>query len=544
MNPIKILSKTIALTLISVLFSACADDVAYVKPFPEMDIQLGAIKDIYYYNETLILNPDISYGDATIDDADFSYRWSLLKEGGLTLISEEKQLELLLDSIGSLSLYLHVENNNTHAIESQSTTIQVESTSNQGWYVLKETADGNTEVDGYYVSSSLPDYDIITQHLGSPLAGAPRSFGFSPYYKWKASEESTSYSTAASLMAFSAYDGLAYNVNNATVLSTLENMFFLSPGAASTNMMAGLVSSEKVFISREDGAYSMNDNNPAFFPVIEGDYRLDGYFTVGSYGNTLAYDNKNERFVLFASAGYYTSDTLGVFKDQYSDFNNGLEVPVNNMNGQVTFLENTQRGTGYSATTYAYALFQKHDVPDALTLYGLDYDKFVEGYYYYYPTPGDYSVYTMYRAGQWNPITFEKTFPDADYPMLTSADHYTLNKVSNILYFAKGNTIGLYNIDDESYQPTFINTIPGDEEVTFLKYVTCNYQETDIDFIGLVVATYQSTSDTYHIYLYQLDGLTSVTLRSDVKTGTGKVSKILYVSASSYSWSSDLYQYN
>lgn len=530
--------------LLALVIYGCVDENEFVEPFPEIDIQFGELDDIYYYNQTLILEPEISYGSESFSEEDFSYRWSLLKEDGLAELGTGKNLEYLLDTIGTLGIYLHVENNSTHVVQSNVATITVESVSNQGWYVLKETADGNTELDGYYVSTELPDYNIVAKHTGESLAGTPVSFAFSPYYKWKPSEESSSYTSVPALMAFSSHGGIAYNVSNGSTLTELEDMFFLSPEGMNEPIVAGMLSSSKVFISKSEGAYTMNDGNPAFFPVIEGDYQIDGIITAGSYGNTLAFDNKNESFVMFGAAGYSTSDTIGYFKDEYGEFNNGLEVPANHMDGQAIFLENTQRGSGYSATTYAYSLFRKNGVNDALTLYGLDYDKFVEGYYYHYPIPGDYSVYTFVRAGQYSPINFEKTLSNSDYPMLTSADRYAMNKVSNILYFAKANSIGMYNIDDETYNESFITGIPGDEEITYMKYVTCNYLETDVDFEGLVVATYQAASDTYKIYMYQLDGLASVTLRDEVKTGSGKVAKMLYVSASSYTWSSNIYQYN
>ncbi|MCR8668026.1 PKD-like family lipoprotein [Aestuariibaculum sp. M13] len=527
-----------------VVVASCSDNSDFVEQFPDINIQVEDIKNVYYYNETLVIDPTITYGEETGENLDFSYQWDLFSENELISVSENKTLEYLLDSIGVMNFNLKVTNNTTNVIQSTTFQINVESVSSQGWYVMKQTAAGNTEIDGFYVSSEIPNYNLVEKTLGAPLEGMPVGFAFSPYYKWKPSEDDVYYSSAPALVAFSEEDGLAYNVNNARTLSTLEDMFFLNPEDQEGQIKSVMISGDKVFMSKGAKVYSMNDGNPAFFPAIEGDYSVEGLATKGSYGNTLAFDSKNERYIMFGSAGYSTSDTIGFFKDQYTDFNNGLEIPVNNMNGQAIFLENTQRGSGYSSTTYAYSLFRKHDDQDALFLYGFDYDKFVEGFYYYYPNPGDYSNYTLYKAGRNNPITFEKRLSHAEYAMLTSAGFYAMNKGNNILYFANSSSIGLYNMDSDTYNPSFIKNIPAGEEITYLKYINTNFSSLDPNFTGLVVATYQSGTDTYKIYRYQLNGLSTVELQDDIKTGQGKVSDVLYVSASSYSWSSQLYQYN
>ncbi len=526
-------------------FSACSNEIDYVEPFPELTANLGEIKDIYYYSEMLTIDPVISYGsDTTLEGKNFSYQWSLTGDKGTKVISDERNLSFQLDSIGTLYLYYQIKDLDTDVIQIFSAEINVESVSNQGWYILKQTADGNTDIDGFYVSSDTPDYDIVTDKTGEPLEGAPVSFAFSPYYKWKETEDTTAYSTAAALLAFSKKDGIAFNVSNASVLSSFDDMFYLNSGTDDLNVLCALVSSDRVFITTDKGAFTMNNGNPAFFPAIDGDYRVDKFLTTGSYGSTLAFDNKNKRFFMFAEAGYYTSDTIGFFNDEYGEFNNEVEVPVNNMNGEPVFLGNTVRGSGYESSTYVYSLFKQDNVDDALMLYGLDYDKFVEGYYYYYPNANDYTEYTMVRCGEYSPVNFERTLDNNDYPMLTSAEQYAMNKVNNTLYFAKGGKIGMYNIDTEDYTESFISDISSDEEITFMKYITCNYETSDDDFDGLVVATYNTSTDTYKIYNYQLDGLSTVTLQDNIKSGTGKVEKVMYVSGSSYSWSSALFHYN
>ncbi len=547
-NSINNIRKVLFLFIASAFIWSCNDDIEYVPQFDNININMGDIKDIYYYNETLVLDPAISLGNDSLGttETSYTYTWSFINtdEGTVQKIADAKQLELTLDTIGVLNLYFQIEDNDTHNVNSTTSIINVESVTNQGWYVLKQTIDGNTDIDGYYLSSDEPDYNILTQKLGSTLLGAPKGFAFSNYFKYKPYPDSSFYYTTASLMVFSEKDALAYNVSNAQPIIQLKDMFFLNPENADQSIKTAMLSSSKVFVSMENGAYTMNDGNPAFFPVIEGDYSIDNCITTGSYGNTLAFDNKNKSYIMFGSAGYSTSDTIGYFKDEYSQFNNGLEISVNNMNGEAIFMENTQRGSGYSSTTYAYSLFKEDGNNDDLILYGLDYDALVEGYYYYYPTPGDYSNYIFVRAGNYSPINFMRRLSKVDYPMLTSADSYAMNKNNNILYFAKGNQIGIYNIDNQNMDENFITDIPSDEQITFMKYINTSYAYNDEVFTGLVVATYNEGTDIYNIYNYQLSGLSSYSRNEYVKTGQGRVEKVIYISPSSYSWSSNLYQYN
>ena len=119
-----------------------------------------------------------------------------------------------------------------------------------------------------------------------------------------------------------------------------------------------------------------------------------------------------------------------------------------------------------------------------------------------------------------------------------------LNKANNVLYFAKGNVVGAYNVDYDEYNESLITDIPSNENVTFIKHIKTDYETTDVNFNGLVVATYNSINDTYKIYRYQFNGLNSLILQDEVLTGQGKAEKILYVSPSTYYWPSDLYLYN
>lgn len=81
-----------------------------------------------------------------------------------------------------------------------------------------------------------------------------------------------------------------------------------------------------------------------------------------------------------------------------------------------------------------------------------------------------------------------------------------------------------------------------------MKYIVSEYSDewgADPGFSGLVVATYNASANTYQVYRYKVEGLNTVSRVDDVMTGTGKVSKVVFVQADAgfYSWSGDLYLY-
>ncbi|RKD87886.1 PKD family protein [Mangrovibacterium diazotrophicum] len=538
---------TLLSSILLISFS-CSDDQEYVPEFPELEISFGDLTETHYYNEEFVVTPAISSDDSGFSD--LSYKWLLVGADEIRELSTEKDLNLVLDTLGTFVLNYEVTNNQTEVTTSYVVqTLYIRSVTSQGWYVLKETANGNTDVDGFYNGVSNPEYNIVTGRTGESLTGSPKALVFSPAFKINTSSSVYYDNTAPVLLAFSEHGAMSYDVNTTEALGNLDDLFFLDPASSQYAINGAMCNSSKVVLSTENGAYSMNGGNPAFFPVVEGDYKTSGLFTCADYGNTLAYDSKMKRFLFLSENGYNTSDTLGYFKDEFGEFNKDVEFPVNNMNGEIVYLENTTSpgSDGWSTDVYAYSLFKENGTSNEITLLGLDITKFVKSTYYYYPDPTDYSNYTVVRPGEYSPVSYKKVMTASEHEAFVNAGHYALNKSVAIMYYENNGRIGAYNIATDVDNESFITDIPSDEQITFMKYIKCSYQSTDPDFAGLVVATYQESTGTYKIYQYKLEGLSSVTKQNQVLSGTGKVNKVMYVSTtgSSYgSWEGKLYLYN
>ena len=57
------------------------------------------------------------------------------------------------------------------------TTVSGVTKFSKGYYMLKETSDGNTEMDLHYIDGGMAE-NIITNVTGSPLQGKPKTLSY------------------------------------------------------------------------------------------------------------------------------------------------------------------------------------------------------------------------------------------------------------------------------------------------------------------------------------------------------------------------------
>ena len=57
------ISYCLLIVLSAITIYSCSDDIEYVKPLPEMNIDLGTINEVYYFNDNLVIEPQITLGE-------------------------------------------------------------------------------------------------------------------------------------------------------------------------------------------------------------------------------------------------------------------------------------------------------------------------------------------------------------------------------------------------------------------------------------------------------------------------------------------------
>lgn len=175
------MKKYIMLTVLFCLFGlvACYDDDSVLGTKKVGKITIGELGDasiISYSGDKLEREPKI---ETDYSNDQLTYAWYLYKDGQkgdyqANKIDSVKNLsyEISLPS-GNYVVVLEVTaRENSYAAVAEM-KLTVSTPFSQGFYVLKETAEGTTELDVYTQEGLMKD--LLTQSQGKPMKGAPRN---------------------------------------------------------------------------------------------------------------------------------------------------------------------------------------------------------------------------------------------------------------------------------------------------------------------------------------------------------------------------------
>lgn len=168
------------------MLTACYEDHSTIAGSLIPDIAIsgfaeGGYSIVSFADNTLDIQPVVT----TEYPADqLSYQWYLIDNQALsvegdnykpTLIAETPELHYNVQlSPGNYTIYLKVQAANGYSV-TQSTSLFATTPFSKGFYILKETIDGQTEIDLAEVNSGTFLQDVLTSVHGSPLEGAPEA---------------------------------------------------------------------------------------------------------------------------------------------------------------------------------------------------------------------------------------------------------------------------------------------------------------------------------------------------------------------------------
>ncbi len=170
-------------TLIALIgLSSCYEDESTLGTKNISDITIEGLADqsvISYIGNKIEIEPKIN---TEYPEEDLQYAWYLYKESGgevengyrNQLISNEKNLsyEVNLPS-GTYNIVLEVKALSNNYTKTSTMKISVSTDFSQGFYILKETPDGNTELDLY--NNNRLSSNLMTNIVGNSLKGKPRN---------------------------------------------------------------------------------------------------------------------------------------------------------------------------------------------------------------------------------------------------------------------------------------------------------------------------------------------------------------------------------
>lgn len=174
--------------------SSCFDDDSTYGNNSVSDIEVSGIEESYeataFVGEHLKISPTV-----TTDYSDMSYEWLLLnsKTGKTTddgdtiqpvVIGNSKDLDYeVATAPGTYQIRFIAKSLSNDYTSYTATKLTVQTDFSQGFYILKETADGNTDVDLINSKNQLGE-DIFKGVKGAPMTGKPRrlDINYNMYY--------------------------------------------------------------------------------------------------------------------------------------------------------------------------------------------------------------------------------------------------------------------------------------------------------------------------------------------------------------------------
>lgn len=511
--------------LIAITFTSCFKDLGnydydtldeiIIEEVPE---NLG---DLILFEDTIRINPVVTLGENG-KTGNFNYYWSQ-KEGTGTdakfvRFSEEKDLELAVQTSGEIVLLFEAENVETGVIRFKSTKANGTSQMSNGYYLLKETAEGNTDIDMIGFDSTTGEANVFADLLATTstfngvLEGAPVALDYWGY-RYEDYETATLVPVPALRIA-SNKDIVVINTDKFEILNTFEGMF-LGDVPEVRNIQA-MKSIQKSTMMINDGkVYCFTNYYTAmvssvlteyggnrFYPAMTGDYYMSEHISwpvMDNGSSFLTYDTKSSQFKYILTSALQP----GLVKENTS--------PTHfqeSMDADLLLLES--RATGAYGTD-VYALFQGKTNTDSLSVVALNASSLNNGY-------------LTYKSS--------KHLKASEY-LIDDASHYCVHQHYPYIYFAIDNK--LYKYDIAQAKEELLMTF--DDEITHIDvtneyYATSGATIVQTQYTYLVVAT--NAAGAYTLRKYGLDSTGNITGEPNLTiSGTGKVRGYMYIKPSS-----------
>lgn len=220
--------------------AACFDDDTRLGTDFIPDIELGEMRDtamVSYAGNILSLAPEI---DAPYAESELSYAWYIYDASNATTtdgseldgfrtekIGDQRTLdyEVNLPS-GTYGIVFEVTASQYNYSRRTSMTLTTSTAFSRGFYILKETADGRSDLD-LAVDGKLSE-DVLANMLGAPLEGAPVNLSVA-YGHGYIDEETQEMAYTKTLNVFTEEDFRAFRTEDLVQVHDRSTIFYEEP---------------------------------------------------------------------------------------------------------------------------------------------------------------------------------------------------------------------------------------------------------------------------------------------------------------------------
>ncbi len=477
------------------LFAGCFDDqgnYSYTK-IPDIEVEGIDVEKGYRCNRMTTLNIPLTIKTA-YEEADLAYTWSIYGGSGETavdtVISWEKNLDYRIkEAEGSYTLVLKVQHTGNQYAVYTSAKLQVETAFSRGLYVLKATADGNTELD-FRSEDSVVMHDLLSGVLGHPLAGRPQVLAQMMGYPYV--DPATNRKVANHALGITTEEDLCLlAVKDLSVIHDRSTLFFGEERTGKPGRFFRGYDNEH-YISA-DGAYAIGVGD-GFFPALgTGCFSFPEPASSGSKWlvaegyDFMYWDETNRRFLGLADNGVVS---------EYVDGN---------------------------------AVYKPNDIPGELLYLGACHQN--EKVYAVFETSSGRVLYQMEWTGGHNPIDQQAThMVDAGLKFNRATCYAVCAYSAPVLFYVADGALYCYAFENRRESEVRPEGLPAGETVNFVSDRFWGaWKDDPYHFNYLVVGT-TNGNGSYTLSFYNMNGGVPQGKPVIQFSGTGEVADIQYMS--------------
>lgn len=317
--------------LILLAFMSCFEDNTNYSYNSVPDISIKNISELYvkvlYRGEKLEIKPEI---DTKYVDLSYEwYMWRPLKEDynspeydpnyQATQISTEKNLNYPIDSIkeaGSYKVMLKVISKSNEYAQSFVSRLDVTTEFSRGFYILKETEDGNSELDLHYRDDEALMTNLLKAKGYGPMKGKPISLGMLYAHGYLDPKDNTPKKCRSISIVTDNGNIAFYNANDLNI--TLNNSSVTYSGLAKDEIpyMAFAQGFSNCLLTSKGSILSYTTSqSPSTGKFGTSSNKGGSTFAFGYYNDVYFWDQKNEKISYVSALWMGEVGPLGEYKE-------------------------------------------------------------------------------------------------------------------------------------------------------------------------------------------------------------------------------------
>lgn len=354
--------------------SACFEDDSTLGTVDVPDIEIGELRDtliVSYVGNVLHISPEIT---TAYPESDLSYAWYYyqnvssgtsndLDDGFRTnKIADTKDLDYEVNlATGSYTIVFEVTSMSNNYSATAALNLTTATSFSNGFYILKETADGNTDVD-LLASDGLIE-GLMTNVLGAPLAGTPLNLSIT-YNNPYINPDDQEMSSTSMLHVFSMGDYHSFRTEDMLEAFNRETLKF--EPAEPDEIFGGMIEDGNgILCASSNGIYRIGttttNSGKIGMPTLAGDYTRFHYqgLSYGLNGDCIWNEDEHCLYSFYSASPYEYELPAGFVQENLEYVASSVCNDGGGMFGSdyVWFIVEDNATGRRAIITYAYSMF-------------------------------------------------------------------------------------------------------------------------------------------------------------------------------------------